>query len=235
MNPSATRRRFVLASGAVGAGLLLAGCEDNEAGAGCQPKAVTADEDLMREHGVLRRCLLIYAECAVRLSRDAASVPGDALGDTAKLFRRFGEDYHQRRLEEGIVFPALRRLGAPASRYLDILTAQHERGRAITDFILAATGNGRVADLAGPLARAMSAFAWMYENHAAREDTIVFPGWKEALSDDQYLEASSRFQQVEQMVFGEDGFRDAAARVAAIEDRLGMSDIARFTAPPPRV
>ena len=226
---SATRRSVILAS-AIGTGLLLAGCDN---GGECRPKTVTAVEDLMREHGILRRCLLVYAESAIRLPRDPASVPADALRDTAKLFRRFGEDYHERMQEEQIVFPALRHVGAPASRYVDVLIAQHQRGREITDFILAVTGRGRVAALALPLAQALSAFVWMYENHSAREDTIVYPGWKDAISNAQYQDATGRFAQSEATVFGEDGFHDAAGRIATIEEAFGMADLGQFTAPPP--
>jgi hypothetical protein len=44
----------------------------------------------MREHGVLRRALLVYTESAVWLRRNPGSVPPDALTKTAKLFRSFG-------------------------------------------------------------------------------------------------------------------------------------------------
>jgi hemerythrin-like domain-containing protein len=220
---------------ASGASFLLAGCNNNgdETASTGGPKQVTADEDLMREHGVLRRCLLVYAESAIRLQRNPAAVPADALGDTAKLFRRFGEDYHEKAIEERFVFPTLRQAGGPASRYVDILITQHNRGREITDFILQVTGQGRVASLALPLASAMSSFVWMYENHSAREDTIVFPRWKEVLSASQYQEMPERFRQIEGALVGEDGFRDAVTRIGYIESSLGMADLAQFTAPPP--
>jgi hemerythrin-like domain-containing protein len=226
-----TRRMLMLASGA---GLLLAGCNNSgDTSPTGGPKQVTADEDLMREHGVLRRCLLVYAESAIRLQREPAAVPADALRDTAKVFRRFGEDYHERALEERFVFPPLRQAGGPASRYVDILIAQHNRGREITDFILQITGEGRIRSLALPLAQAMSAFVWMYENHSAREDTIVFPRWKEVLSPSQYQEMAEHFRQLEGALVGEDGFRDAVARIDDVEAALGMADLAQFTAPPP--
>src|SRR5262249_45428326 len=53
---------------------------------------VTAVEDLMREHGVLRRALMVYSESALRLRRNAADVSPTALQKTAKLFRAFGEE-----------------------------------------------------------------------------------------------------------------------------------------------
>ena len=55
---------------------------------------VTATEDLMREHGVIRRALLVYFETVPRLRQNPASVDPTALRQTAQLFRTFGEDYH---------------------------------------------------------------------------------------------------------------------------------------------
>src|SRR4051794_20252495 len=72
-------------------------------------KKVEANEDLMREHGILRRALLVYRAAAIRLrgSSDTATAP--ALLKTAKLFRAFGEDYHERKLEEKFIFPVVRK------------------------------------------------------------------------------------------------------------------------------
>src|SRR5215216_5902885 len=67
---------------------------------------VTAPEDLMREHGVLRRALLVYTATAGKLRTNASAVSPDALQKTAKLFRTFGEDYHEKKLEETYIFPA---------------------------------------------------------------------------------------------------------------------------------
>jgi hemerythrin superfamily protein len=73
----------------------------------------------------------------------------------------------------------------------------------------------------------------MYLNHAAREDTIVFPAWKTALSARQLDELGDKFEEIEKQQFGTDGFEDAVKRIADIEQRLGVSDLARFTPPPP--
>jgi hemerythrin superfamily protein len=73
----------------------------------------------------------------------------------------------------------------------------------------------------------------MYEHHAAIEDTVVFPAWKNAISEKQYRELSERFEDLEQKTFGKDGFEDALKKMAAIEQSLGIADLARFTAPAP--
>src|ERR1700746_2305627 len=57
-----------------------------------QEPEVTATEDLMREHGVIRRALLVYAETAPKLRRYPASVDAAAIKQTPQLFRTFLEE-----------------------------------------------------------------------------------------------------------------------------------------------
>ncbi|MGK6319002.1 hemerythrin domain-containing protein [Sphingomonas sp. DT-204] len=156
------------------------------------------------------------------------------LGDAATLFRRFGEDYHERGLEERFLFPEVRRAGGEAGALVDTLLAQHRRGREVTDYILQTVGGGSIATAsAEPLSRALTAMNRMYEAHAAWEDTIVFPAWKEAMPPERLHELAETFEEIEHRQFGEDGFDQAVRRVAAIEQRLGITGLAGFTAPAP--
>lgn len=195
---------------------------------------VGALEDLMREHGVLRRALLVYRQSAAEMRSGGSQLDPAALNRTARLFRSFGEDYHERKLEETYIFPVIRKISGSVAGYPDILVAQHERGRAITDHILDVTATGRpgAADVE-PLSRAMEAFVLMYENHAAREDTVVFPAWKKALSTQELHELSEKFEEIEHEQFGEDGFDDVVRQISEIERLLGFEELAQFTAPPP--
>jgi hemerythrin-like domain-containing protein len=137
---------------------------------------VTAVEDLMREHGILRRALLVYSETALRLRKNASDVSPDALQKTAKLFRAFGEDYHEHKLEEAYIFPRINEKGTgDALRYTAILLAQHVRGREITDHIISVTNGPKLGANAAAFAETLEAFVRMYEHHAAIEDTMVFP------------------------------------------------------------
>ena len=238
-HPDAERRRLMLVAGggAAVAGLLVpagASFADAKPGKGPgQEKETPAVEDLMREHGVLRRALLVYRESAERI-RTGGKIDVGALNRTAKLFRAFGEDYHEKKLEEQHIFPIIRKSGGPAAAYPDILVAQHNRGREVTDYILAKTGHGLIgAGDAEPLSRAMTSFVVMYQNHAAREDTIVFPAWKTALSQKRIDELGDEFEDIEKKQFGHDGFEDAVKTMAQIEQALGYADLAQFTPPPP--
>jgi hemerythrin-like domain-containing protein len=195
---------------------------------------VTATEDLMREHGVIRRALLVYFETVPKLRQNPASVDPAALRQTAQLFRTFGEDYHERMLEEEHIFPLIRKQGSELKRYADILTEQHNRGREITDYVLAVTSGPKISVAhAEPLAKVFDSFVLMYQNHAAREDTIVFPAWKKNFTNKQLDEIADQFEDIEHKMFGKDGFEDAEKKISSIETELGFSDLAQFTPPPP--
>jgi hemerythrin-like domain-containing protein len=228
------RRHLIVAAGA---GLVLAGADQKIVRAAEKhdddEKEVGAVEDLMREHGVIRRVILAYRDMAAKLREKPASFDPDLLRRAATLFRAFGEDYHEKKLEETHIFPALKKAGGPAAPYVDVLIAQHQRGRELTDYTLAVVGKGAASGDAEPLARVLDSVELMYEHHAAREDTIVFPAWKDALSAHQLDEMGEMFEEIEHQQFGKDGFEDAAAQIALIEQALGIADIARFTAPPP--
>ncbi|HET8782584.1 MAG TPA: hemerythrin domain-containing protein [Pyrinomonadaceae bacterium] len=228
-----------------GAGALLVGCrrgsiqgnaDRNEQTAGeLGPADVTATEDLMREHGVLRRALVVYREAATRLRQDANSVPPDVLEKTAHLFRVFGEDYHEKKLEEAYILPLIKKFRNPAEVYVDVLLSQHARGREITDYILSVTKGDRIpSNAATPLVTALESFARMYEVHAAIEDTVVFPAWKSSLGESELDELGAKFEEIEMDHFGNDyGFESAVDRMREIEASMGLTDLSTFTAPAP--
>lgn len=231
------RRRFLQASSVAAAGLVFVACgkHDEQETTGAEKGGeVTATEDLMREHGVLRRALLVYAETIPKLRADSSSVSPAALQNTARLFRAFGEDYHEKKLEEAYIFPAVKKAGGAAGALPDILVTQHNRGREITEYILGVTASGKIgATNAESLAQALVGFVRMYEHHAALEDTIVFPTWKTTLTEEQLDEMGDKFEEIEQQQFGKDGYEDAVKQIGDIERTLGLSDLAQFTAPPP--
>jgi hemerythrin-like domain-containing protein len=230
------RRDLIGGIGCMSAGLILSGCTGANrvlSGPPNEEGEVTATEDLMREHGVLRRALFVYSEVAARLRSNVSAVAPDALQRTARLFRAFGEEYHEKKLEETYIFPAVKKAGGPVSAYPDILAAQHQRGRQITDYILAATRGAKLeADNIGPLARAMESVVRMYRAHAAREDTVVFPAWKRTLTAGQLHEMSEKFEEIEHEQFGKDGFDNVVRQISDIETELDLADLSQFTAPP---
>jgi hemerythrin-like domain-containing protein len=217
------RRALVLVPGLIAAAGLAA-CSGGE-------EDVGAVEDLMREHGVLRRAILVFRACAGRLIAGQI-VDAPALHRAAQLFRNFGEDYHEKKLEEENIFPQLKKAGGPAAALVDVLLTQHQRGREIISYVLDAT-NGTTFDNKA-VANALQSFELMYEHHAAREDTILFPAWKKAIGAHEVEEMGDKFEEIEKAQFGGDGFEMAVKQIGEIEQALGLGNLAAFTAPPIR-
>ncbi len=225
------RRDFLAGIGSLSAGLVLgdyANAAEKEAKGG----EVTATEDLMREHGVLRRILFVYSETAMKLQKSRAVAP-NAIHKAAKLFRVFGEDYHEKKLEEAYIFPAVKKTSGPAAPLSDILIVQHNRGREITDYIISVTKGAEIdAADAKQLSQAMGSLVRMYRAHTAREDTVVFPAWKETLTAKQIDEMNDKFEDIEHQMLGKNGFENAVRQISDIETELGIADLSQFTALP---
>ena len=56
---------------------------------------VSPPEDLMREHGVLKRILLVYGEALRRMDANQ-DLPPEPIRESAKIIRSFVEDYHEK-------------------------------------------------------------------------------------------------------------------------------------------
>ena len=243
------RRTFlttVAISGAAGAaGSLLASCSRPAPAAARTPgkpggkpdddDEVTPAEDLMREHGVLRRVMYLYDEAADRLlglaaARDAArEVPLDALAGCAGIVRRVIEDYHEK-LEEDFVFPRFEKAGKLAE-LTAVLRRQHLSGRAATEQITR-LARARLAEAdRRTLAAALRGFNRMYRPHAAREDTVLFPEFRGIVGAHAYGELGDQFEAKETEMLGDHGFEHAVAEVARFEQAFGL-DFAALTAAP---
>lgn len=228
-----TRRDFLVAAGTVGAGVLLTGCssmartsEEKEAGEG--EEGVTATEDLMREHGVLERILLIYEEGIRRLEAHEALLP-ESLSDAGGIVRKFVEDYHEKQ-EESDVFPRLEKAGKLTS-LTAVLRAQHKAGRDVTDGILKRLEPGpfNVPESRRELAALLRSFVRMYRPHYAREDTVVFPAFREVVPPAEFAKLADLFEDRERETLGPEGFEKAVAQVARIEEALQIADLNQFT------
>ena len=185
-------------------------------------------EDLMREHGVLRRALLVYGEAGRRLESGAEFDLG-TLQKCARLVRTFVEDYHEKQ-EEEVLFPRFER-AHKLVELVGVLRAQHQAGRRSTERIqgLATAGVFKDAEHRRQLRAELSAFVRMYEPHAAREDTVLFPALHDIVSPSEYDALGEEFERREHKQFGGDGFAAAVSEIQAIEKSLGIDDLAQFT------
>lgn len=110
-----SRRSFLRLAG--GAGMLPSGGApmseaQDKPKTGSKPEEgeeVSPAEDLMREHGVLDRVLLVYDEAVRRLEGGRELDPAVLTG-SAGIVRRFIEDYHEKLEENGKVVDEVARL-----------------------------------------------------------------------------------------------------------------------------
>lgn len=220
------RRRFLVGAGStLGVSLVACGAAvrtATAAGAEHDEPEVTPGEDLMQEHGVLERILLVYDEAARRIDASEPLDPATITG-AASIVRRFVEDYHEK-LEEQFVFPRLQQAGQHVE-LVDVLLQQHRRGRELTEDIIRAAN-----DPANPyLARQLRSFARMYRPHASREETVLLPAFRQVVGGPGYRELGEQFEDREHELFGRGGFEAFVTRVAEIEKALGIYELASFT------
>ncbi len=203
--------------------------EKKESGAAKEKEEaeVTPPEDLMREHGVLDRILLIY-EAGLRKFADRQDFDPVVLTQAAKIVREFIEDYHEKSEEEQ-VFPRFKRAGKMVS-LVDTLLTQHQAGRRVTDVVLHfAPTSARNQDDRRRTVTAIEQFIRMYRPHAAREDTDLFPNLRSLVSEHEYDAIAELFENKEHELFGDDGFEKMVDRVARLEQQIGIHDLGQFT------
>jgi len=225
MNPS--RRKF-LTSAVPAAAILIPGTLDFAA-QGKQEEGdedVSTNEDLMREHGILKRVLLAYDEI-IRRIHAGRDFPPDTVTAGATIIRKFVEDYHEK-LEEDHLFPRFRKVGKLVD-LVNVLYAQHQAGRRVTDRVLATAASLKTADDRNRLARDLEAFNRMYAPHEAREDTVLFPAIHKIVTPHEYDSMGEQFEKIERTTFGGDGFDIYLDKVEALEKKLGIYDLAQFT------
>ena len=223
------RRRFLKDAVGLGSTVLAAaaGFRASAAERKEAEEAVSPTEDLMREHGVLRRILLVYGEVIHRVE---AGDPVDAepVAKAAAIVRAFIEDYHEKD-EEEFVFPRFRKAGK-LTGLVDVLLQQHQAGRTLTVQIqrLATTAALKQPESRAEMAQTMRLFKRMYEPHAAREDTVLFPAFAQLLTEKELHALMDTFEQKEKALPLGD-FEKMVTEVSAIEKAFGLANLAKFT------
>jgi hemerythrin-like domain-containing protein len=232
-----TRREFIkkgailMASTAAlqtdGACILAASGSKDKKPEGKRAEDVSPGEDLMREHGVLARILLIYDEISMRLEKDI-KFPPEVLTSAAALIRRFVEDYHEK-LEEDHVFPRFVKAGKLVD-LVNVLLEQHRAGRRLTERIKNLGSLSTLnPDEERELLKNLGLFAHMYRPHKSREDTVLFPAFHSLVSAKEFDSLGEKFEEQEDKLFGEHGFEKVVEQVAGLEKSLGIYELSQFT------
>jgi hemerythrin-like domain-containing protein len=224
-SPTNPRRHFLRNSGALlglavlGGPALLAGCTSK-----AEPLAVTPTEELMREHGILSRLLLIFDEAARRLKCCQELSPA-TLAEAAALTKSFIQEHHEK-LEEENIFPHFEKAGKMVA-LVQILRRQHDTGRKLVDYIAAHSSPGSKNFVQrAQLEATVTLFTRMYRPHAAREDTVLFPALRPLLTPEAFTALGERVAADERDGRGSDA---VLSQITDLEKALGLHDLEDLT------
>ena len=187
-------------------------------------------EDLMREHGILNRILLIYEEIIKRIE-NKSNFTIDNLKNSIHIIKTFIEEYHEK-LEEEYIFPRMKKVGKLVD-LVTVLEAQHEAGRKLTVNIekLSVQSTLKNESDKAKLVSSLRSFVRMYRPHESREDTVLFPAFHEMLSKKEYEELGEKFEDREHKLFGKEGFEGVVQQISELERVYGIYDLSKFTPP----
>lgn len=185
-------------------------------------------EDLMREHGILNRVLLIYEEIIKRINNNT-DFSISSLAQAINIIKSFIEDYHEK-LEEDHLFPLFEQHKIEV-RLVQTLKNQHIKGREITSKLNDIVTHCKSL---GPNDKKMiksllQKFITMYRPHEAREDTVLFPQVRSLISEKEFKKLGEKFEALEHTLFGEHGFETMVKKVENIEKELGIYKLEQFT------
>jgi hemerythrin-like domain-containing protein len=176
--------------------------------------AIGPVEDLMREHGILRRVMLVYDE-AIRRMRAGEKFDPQPVSRAAKLVQEFVEDYHEKN-EEQFLFPRFEQKEV-LPELVSTLRAQHQEGRRLTQQILHQQR----------LLPSLEQYNRMYRAHAAREDTVLYPALYQIISHRELEQMGDRFEDIEHSLPLD--FEKARDEIASIEKAYDIADLAKYT------
>lgn len=181
-------------------------------------------EDLMKEHGLLNRVLLIYDKVI-----SMQDIPVEPLKKAVNIIESFIENYHEKN-EENYIFPLFEKAKLKVE-LVRTLKAQHVRGREVTAAIKKILNQSGTITLKNKkrIKSLLKKFVNMYRPHEAREDTELYPLVRSLMSKKDFDELSEKFEDSEHELFGPHGFEDMLTQVENIEKDLGIYKLAQFT------
>lgn len=185
-------------------------------------QAIPATEDLMREHGIAQRILLLY-EAGIRRVGQGEDIEPTVFTQAGEIMRDFVHGYHEKSEEEQI-FPRFKKAGRMIE-LVDTLAAQHAEGRKLTDSLLQLAATANTEEKRKAMLDTMKASIALYRPHMAREDTDLFPTLRSLMPPKEFDAISEALEKAEKEKFGADGFEKVAKKVEALEKRIGVYDL----------
>lgn len=184
--------------------------------------STTPNEDLMEEHGLLNRILIIYEEIVNKLDE---KLNRTIVYYVAGIVRDFIEGYHEKN-EEKYVFPLL----IKNKKHVDLvneLIRQHRVSQLLTKKIinLSKSENPDISKLK----LYIILFVKMYRYHESREDTIIFRTYRNLMSKEEYDKIGEKLEKSEDEILGELGYDNFLNAIELIEKKLKIYDIGIIT------
>lgn len=174
-------------------------------------------EDLMREHGVLNRILLIY-EAMV----DNDSLDSGLITRSATIMKEFIEEHHEI-MEETQIFSRFEK----ANLMVDLvatLKEQHIAGRLLTNYLIE-----HASELQNPEVKAaIKKTIQIFRPHAAQEDTVLFPAFYTLVTEEELEELAELCEEEEEALLGPNGFSVITDELTSIEKQLGINYLDQF-------
>lgn len=188
-------------------------------------------EDLMIEHSILRRALLIYEECIRRMNIGEDFDP-DLLVEATNVIKVI-IIYHHALLEHEYIFPRYREAGR-YTEWCDILTDQHERVGEQEELILKYANRESINNPEEKtlLINALKKSIRVFRPHINIEDTEMFPEFKNVVTPYEFYELGKKFKEIEYQKWGENGHKQMVDKIIHVEKALGINDLDSFTPKP---
>lgn len=186
-------------------------------------------EDLMKEHGIIERIMLIYQRM-IEKAITGQEVDVSVIGRASKIVDEYVSKHHERD-EEKYVFPKFREANYIVD-LVDTLEHQHNVSRALNVQAMELSSKGAeiTQDEAVRLLDLCGMFINMYLPHISRENTILFPTFFDIVSPEYVREIKEKMEGGEEKVLGETGFRGLVGRIARLEKEAGCHELSRYTA-----
>ncbi len=158
-----------------------------------------ASEDLRNEHEGVLFGLDILEKMADTIRRGGAIDPRDA-GEMINFFRLFADKCHHGK-EEGLLFPAMEKVGIPnAGGPIGAMLLDHNQGRQyIAEMAASAEGGALQADR---FAEVAISYVQLMRGHIDKENSVLFPAGDRMLPLDVQARLLELFEGFEEEVMG---------------------------------
>ena len=158
-------------------------------------------EILEEEHHFIQKVVGAMAVLAERLEQ-AETVDAEKLQRVVDFMRTFADKCHHAK-EETHLFTLLEKRGAPVRGCpIAILTAEHQRGRALVSTLASATET-YAKDMTSAkknLVETLKALTELYPGHIWKEDYLLFPMTNKVLSAEDQKDLGEKFEMVEKTI-----------------------------------